>query len=190
MPDLASGAARVLGRAALLTLVAVGVVSCRAFSPTSPASAQTQPPRLSVSGQAQAPPIPTEQLAQRGVVLTAADPGTPTTVTQAQAETTALNDSGIGTIVLNSALMTLNNSGSADTSLCWIFSLNSGNLLPTGPYNAGGSGPATRLRANFEVVAVDATTGLLVLHVEGHDPTLPELTPPADMHSEGKSPSR
>lgn len=189
MPDLATGAARLLGRAALLTLVAAGVVSCRAFSPASPESAQTQTPR-SVSAQAQAPPIPAEQLAQRGVVLTAAAPGTPTTVTQAQAETTALNDSGIGTVVLNSALMTVNDSGSADTSLCWIFSLNSGNLLPSGPYNASGSGPATPLRANFEVVAVDATTGLLVLHVEGHDPTLPELTPPTGTQSEGKSPSR
>jgi hypothetical protein len=189
MPHLTTGAKRLLGRAALLTLVAAGSVSCRAFSPTSPESAQAPSPRLSVSAQTQAPPIPVEQLAQRGVVLTTAPPGTPTTVTQAQAETTALSDSVVGTVVLNSGLMTLNDSGSADTTLCWIFSLNSGNVLPSGPYNSGGSGPATPLKANFEVVAVDATKGVIVLHVEGHDPTLPELTPPTSIKSEGKTPS-
>ena len=190
MPHLAATTlVRESRRLALLLFLAAAATSCRAFDPSAAATDKATTPPMPASAQTPAPPIPSAQLAQRGFVLTTAPSGTTTTVTEPQAESIALSDSTLGTVVLNSALMTLNDSGSGRASLCWIFSVNSGNLLPGGPYNSGAPGAAAPVRANFEVIAVDASTGALILHVEGHDPTLPELPAPNITPSSGGSPS-
>jgi hypothetical protein len=82
---------------------------------------------------------------------------------------------GVG-VILNTAVMNLTDSNDARHCLCWVVSINPGYIEFSGPVPTNGV-TYTHAHANFAVIAIDASTGAIVMNVEGRDPDLPDLAP-------------
>lgn len=119
--------------------------------------------------------IPVAVLAANGIAVSPAQQGTPVSTPQTVAEQTALQRFSAGSAVLTSALMTVSEASRSLRCTCWVVSIN-----PAGDF--GGAGPATHggtpnapVPVNYAVVAVDATSGAVILVDDGRDASLPDL---------------
>jgi len=159
----------------LCLITIIGVTSCRALG--GPAAAN---PTASPSLQSP-PPIPIAVLAAHGIVVSIAPPGTQTTVSQAEAATLALEQFAPGSTLLNGALMSVTKDNTPE-GFCWVFSINPIGVIGSAPLPTGTQTAPPPRSANYAVVAIDASTGAVVLADAGRDPSLPDLptlTPPS-----------